>query len=62
VCKLFKIKNPISVGLSLGTASHAIGTIKALELGEVQGAMSSLSIAISGLLTVLMAPIFANFL
>lgn len=62
VCRLFKIKNPISVGLSLGTASHAIGTTKALELGEVQGAMSSLSIAISGLLTVVLAPIFANFL
>lgn len=62
VCRLFKIKNPISVGLSLGTASHAIGTTKALELGEVQGAMSSLSIAISGLLTVILAPIFANFL
>ncbi|MGD9569645.1 MAG: LrgB family protein [Sedimentibacter sp.] len=62
VCKLFKIKNPISVGLSLGTASHAIGTTKALELGEVQGAMSSLSIAISGLVTVILAPIFANFL
>lgn len=62
VCKLFKIKNPISVGLALGTASHAIGTTKALELGEVQGAMSSLSIAISGLLTVVLAPIFANFL
>jgi len=62
VCKFFKIKNPISVGLALGTASHAIGTTKALELGEVQGAMSSLSIAISGLLTVVLAPIFANFL
>lgn len=62
VCKLFKIKNPISIGLALGTASHAIGTTKALELGEVQGAMSSLSIAISGLLTVVLAPIFANFL
>lgn len=62
VCKLFRIKNPISVGLALGTASHAIGTTKALELGEVQGAMSSLSIAISGLLTVVLAPIFANFL
>lgn len=62
VCRLFKIKNPISVGLSLGTASHAIGTTKALELGEVQGAMSSLSIAISGLITVVLAPVFAVFL
>ncbi|HAQ40360.1 MAG TPA: hypothetical protein DCM73_05700 [Clostridiales bacterium] len=62
VCRLFKIKNPISVGLALGTSSHAIGTAKALELGEVQGAMSSLSIAVSGLLTVALAPTFANFL
>lgn len=62
VCRLFKIKNPISVGLAFGTSSHAIGTTKALELGEAQGAMSSLSIAVSGLLTVVLAPIFANFL
>ena len=62
VCRLFKIKNPISVGLAFGTSSHAIGTTKALELGEAQGAVSSLSIAVSGLLTVVLAPIFANFL
>lgn len=62
VCRLFKIKNPISVGLALGTSAHAIGTTKALELGETQGAMSSLSIAVSGLLTVALAPIFAGFL
>ncbi|WMJ78233.1 MULTISPECIES: LrgB family protein [unclassified Sedimentibacter] len=62
ICKLFKIKNPISIGLSLGTASHAIGTSRALELGEVHGAMSSLSIAVSGLLTVVLAPAFSNLL
>lgn len=62
VCKLFKIKNPISVGLALGTASHAIGTSKALELGEVEGAMGSLSIAVAGIMTVVLAPVFANFL
>ncbi|WP_313345887.1 LrgB family protein [Sedimentibacter sp.] len=61
VCKLFRIKNPISVGIALGTASHAIGTARALELGEVQGAMSSLSIAVAGLITVVLAPVFANF-
>ncbi len=60
VCKLFKIKNPIAVGLALGTASHAIGTTKALELGEVQGAMGSLSIAVAGLITVVLGPLFAN--
>ena len=62
VCKLFKIKEPIAVGLAIGTSSHAIGTSKALELGEVQGAMSSLSIAVAGLLTVIAASVFANFL
>lgn len=62
VCRLFKIKEPIAVGLAIGTASHAIGTTKALEIGEIEGAMSSLSIAIAGLLTVICAPIFAHFL
>jgi len=62
VCRLFKITNPISVGLSLGTASHVIGTTKALEFGEIQGAMSSLSIAVTGLMTVAIAPIFVNFI
>lgn len=61
VCKLFRIKEPVAVGLSLGTASHAIGTAKALELGEIQGAMSSLSIAVAGLMTVVGASVFAMF-
>jgi predicted murein hydrolase (TIGR00659 family) len=60
VCKLFKIKEPIAVGLAIGTASHAIGTAKALEIGEIEGAMSSLSIAVSGLLTVVCASFFAT--
>lgn len=59
VCKLFKIKDPIAVGLAIGTSAHAIGTTKALELGEVQGAMSSLSIVVAGLLTVVGASFFA---
>ncbi len=62
VCKLFKIHEPIAVGLAIGTSSHAIGTAKALEIGEIEGAMSSLSIAVSGLLTVIGASVFANFL
>ena len=61
LCKLFRIKNPVAVGLAIGTSSHALGTSRALELGEVQGAMSSLSIAVAGLITVVLAPIFANF-
>ena len=62
VCKLFKIYEPIAVGLALGTSAHAIGTAKALELGEVEGAMSSLSIVVSGLITVVGASVFSMFL
>ena len=62
VCKLFEIYEPIAVGLALGTSAHAIGTAKALELGEVEGAMSSLSIVVSGLITVVGASVFAMFL
>lgn len=62
VCKLFKIKEPIAKGIALGTSSHAIGTAKAIEMGEVEGAMSSLSIAVAGILTVIGASIFANII
>lgn len=61
-CRLLRIRDPIAVGLAIGTASHALGTAKALELGEIEGAMSSLSVAISGLLTVIFASVFSNFL
>lgn len=60
-CKWFRLKTPIAKGLAIGTASHAIGTTKALEMGEIEGAMSSLAIVISGLLTVVLASIFAMF-
>lgn len=62
VCKIFKITNPIAKGIAIGTSSHALGTAKAIELGEVEGAMSSLSIVVSGILTVITAGIFSNFL
>ena len=55
--KLVGIREPIAKGLALGTAAHAIGTSKALELGEVEGAMSSLSIAVAGLMTVIAVPL-----
>lgn len=58
-CKLFKITNPTARGVAIGTSSHAIGTTKALELGSVEGAMSSLSLVVAGLLTVCLAPLFA---
>lgn len=60
VCKVFRIHEPIAKGLALGTASHAIGTAKAMEMGPVEGAMSSLAIAVAGLLTVLGASVFAG--
>lgn len=60
VCKLFHITEPIAKGIGIGSAAHAIGTAKALEMGEVEGAMSSLSIAIAGILTVIMAPLFSG--
>ncbi|WP_353892823.1 LrgB family protein [Proteinivorax hydrogeniformans] len=61
VCKLFKITEPIAIGLAIGTSSHVMGTTKALEIGEVEGAMSSLAIVVAGLVTVLLAPLFASF-
>ncbi|WP_148410885.1 LrgB family protein [Murimonas intestini] len=62
VFRIFRIKEPVAQGLALGTAAHAIGTAKALEMGEIQAAMSSLSIAVAGLLTVVGASIFANLI
>ena len=58
ICKLCKIEHPIAKGLAIGTASHAMGTAKAMEIGEIEGAMSSLSIAVAGLMTVVGALIF----
>lgn len=62
VCKIFRITEPISKGLAFGSASHAIGTAKAIEIGEVEGAMSSLAIAVSGILTVVLSSVFAYFI
>ena len=62
ICKLFRITHPIAKGLSIGTSAHAVGTAKALEMGEIEGAMSSLSIAVAGLLTVVGASVFMNFI
>ncbi len=59
IFKLLRIKNPIAKGIALGTASHAIGTSKAIEMGETEGAMAGLSIAVSGILTVLAMNVFA---
>lgn len=58
-CKIFHIKEPVAKGLAIGSASHAMGTAKAIEMGEVEGAMSSLSIAIAGVLNVICVSIFS---
>ena len=62
IFKVGKINNPIAKGIALGTSAHALGTSKAIELGEVEGAMSGLSIGISGLITVILIPIILNFI
>lgn len=62
VLKLFGITEPVAKGIALGSSSHAIGTTKAIEIGEVEGAMSSLAIAMSGLVTVVLASVFVNFI
>lgn len=61
-CRIFRITEPISKGLAFGASSHAIGTAKAIELGEVEGAMSSLAIAVTGIFTVVLASVYANFM
>ena len=62
VFKIGKINNPVAKGIALGTSAHALGTTKALEMGEVEGAMSGLSIGISGIITVILIPIIINFM
>ena len=57
--RLFRVKNPVEAGLAIGTSSHAVGTSRALELGEAEGAMSSIAIGVSGLLTVLFSMIIS---
>lgn len=59
VCRLFRITEPVARGIAIGSASHAIGTVRAMEMGEIEGAMSSLAIAVAGLCTVVLAPLFA---
>lgn len=62
VFKIGRINHPVAKGIALGTSAHALGTTKALQMGEVEGAMSGLSIGISGIITVILIPIIINFL
>ncbi len=60
VLKIFRIKDPVAKGIAIGTASHAVGTSKAMEIGKTEGAMSSLSIVVAGIITVIGASFFAG--
>ena len=62
LCRLLKIHDPVAKGVAIGTASHAMGTYKAMEMGETEGAMSSLAIVVSGILTVAVVPFFSELL
>lgn len=62
LCRIFHISDPVAKGVATGTSSHALGTAKAIEMGDIEGAMSGLSIAVTGLLTVVFAPFFANLI
>lgn len=57
VMKIFKIKDPVAQGVAIGTSSHAVGTSQARLMGEVQGAMSGLSIAVAGITAVIIMPL-----
>ena len=56
--RLFRVKDPVEAGVAIGACSHAVGTTRALEMGELEGAMSGVSIGISGLITVLLSVLF----
>lgn len=62
VCRIFRITEPVAKGIAIGSSAHAIGTTKAMEMGEIEGAMSSLAIAVSGLCTVVFASVFAGLI
>ena len=62
VCKVCHITHPIARGIGIGTAAHAVGTSKALQMGEVEGAMSGLAVAVAGVMTAILCPAFSSFI
>ena len=62
IFKWTHLDNPIARGLALGTSAHAVGTAKAMELGEIEGAMSSLAVAVAGLMTVIVVPLVTGLI
>ena len=62
LCRLLGIKHPVAKGIAIGTATHVMGTAKAMELGKTEGAMSSLSVAVAGCMTVGAAILFKGLI
>lgn len=62
ILKILRIREPVAQGLAMGSAAHAVGTSRAMEMGETQGAMSSLAIVVNGIFTVLVLPVLTRFL
>ena len=62
LCRIAGLHDSVARGVAIGTGSHAVGTARALQMGPVEGAVSSLSIAVAGVLTAVICPILANFL
>ncbi|MBR7177965.1 MAG: LrgB family protein [Oscillospiraceae bacterium] len=62
LCRICRLRDPVARGVAIGTGSHAVGTAKALQMGPVEGAVSSVSIAVAGVLTAVICPLLANFL
>ena len=58
--KTFKIKDKVAVGIAMGASAHALGTAMSMEIGEIEGAMSGLTMAISGVVAVLLYPLLWN--
>jgi len=57
IIRLFKIKSSVAKGIAIGTSAHVLGTSKAVELGDVEGAMSGLAVAVAGIVTVIVVPL-----
>ena len=62
ICKVCGIKHPVARGIAIGTSAHVMGTAKALQMGQIEGAMSSLSIAVAGCITVAGAILYSTFI
>lgn len=61
-CRIFRIKDPVAQGIAIGSCSHASGTTRAMSMGEIQGAMSSLALVVSGIITVLIIAFFVKLI